>query len=77
MNNWKLRAAWHQCVVPGWMSLVATDAEFLHLLVRDGNTGFIFVGVQHCFDPQTAIGPGGSDEIDALFSPARSWREIV
>jgi hypothetical protein len=35
MNNWKLRAAWRQCVVPGWMSLVATDAEFLHLLVRD------------------------------------------
>ena len=54
------------------MSLVATDAEFLHLLVRDGNAGFIFVVVQHCFDPQTAIGPGGSDEIDdRLIVPKR------
>ena len=51
---------------------MATDAEFLHLLVRDGNAGFIFVGVQHSFDPQTTIGLGGSDEIDdRLMVPKR------
>lgn len=46
------------------MSLVATDAEFPHLFVRDFNTDFIIVGVQHSFDPQPTFGPGGSDEID-------------